>query len=180
MPSTGTPLFFEGWSGLVRVLVVGVLAYAGLVLMLRISGNRTLSKLNAFDLIVTVALGSTLASILTSSSVVLAEGLLALALLIGLQFGVTWLSVRSPTVAGLVKAEPTLLLYRGDFLHHGMHRARVTEGEVRAVVREQGVGSLDEVEAVVMETDGSLSVVKRASGEPSALAGLVAATTDGG
>lgn len=178
MPSTGTPLFFEGWSGLVRVLVVGVLAYAGLVLMLRISGNRTLSKLNAFDLIVTVALGSTLASILTSSSVVLAEGLLALALLIGLQFGVTWLSVRSPTVAGLVKAEPTLLLYRGDFLHHGMHRARVTEGEVRAVVREQGIGSLDEVEAVVMETDGSLSVVKRVSGQPSALAGLVTTTAD--
>ncbi len=178
MTSTEAPLFFEGWGGLVRVLVIGVLAYGGLVFMLRVSGNRTLSKLNAFDLIVTVSLGSTLASILTSSSVVLAEGLLALALLIGLQFGVTWLSVRSPTVAGIVKAEPTLLLYRGDFLYHRMGRARVTEGEVRAVVREQGVGSLDEVEAVVLETDGSLSVVKRASGEPSALAGLVAATTD--
>ena len=178
MTSTGTPLFFEGWSGLGRVLVVGVLAYAGLVLMLRISGNRTLSKLNAFDLIVTVALGSTLASILTSSSVVLAEGLLALALLIGLQFVVTWLSVRSSTVAEFVKAEPTLLLYRGEFLHHRMRQARITEGEVRATVREQGIGSLDEVEAVVLETDGSLSVVKRAGARPSALAGLVAAAPD--
>ena len=178
MTSTGAPLFFEGWGGLVRVLVVGVLAYAGLVFMLRISGNRTLSKLNAFDLIVTVALGSTLASILTSSSVVLAEGLLALALLIGLQFAVTWLSVRSSTVAEFVKAEPTLILYRGEFLHHRMRRARITEGEVRATVREQGIGSLDEVEAVVLETDGSLSVVKPAGARPSALAGLVAAAPD--
>ena len=173
MTSTGPPLFFEGWSGLVRVLVVGVLAYTALVLMLRISGNRTLSKLNAFDLIVTVALGSTLGSILTSSTVVLAEGLLALALLIGLQFAVTWLSVRSPAVAGFVKAEPTLLLHRGEFLDRPMRRARVTEHEVRAVVREQGIGSLDEAEAVVLETDGSLSVVKRTGDRPSALAGLV-------
>ncbi|RMD68975.1 MAG: DUF421 domain-containing protein, partial [Cyanobacteria bacterium J149] len=49
-------MFFETWSGLGRVLIVGVLAYAGLIVLLRFSGKRTLSKMNAFDLIVTVAL----------------------------------------------------------------------------------------------------------------------------
>lgn len=53
-------MFFDGWSDLLRILVVGSLAYAGLVGFLRVSGKRTLAKMNAFDLVVTVALGSTL------------------------------------------------------------------------------------------------------------------------
>ncbi len=110
-------MFFDSWSGLGRVLIVGVFAYGALVLILRVSGKRTLSKMNAFDFVVTIALGSTLATILLSKDVALAEGLLALALLIGLQFVITWLSVRSPTVNRLVKAEPALLFHRGHFLH---------------------------------------------------------------
>jgi uncharacterized membrane protein YcaP (DUF421 family) len=55
-------LLFNSWSDLGRVLVLGVLGYISLVLLLRISGNRTLSKLNAFDFIVTIALGSTFGS----------------------------------------------------------------------------------------------------------------------
>ena len=57
-------MFFDGWSGILRMLAVGVPAYAALVLLLRIGGKRTLAKLNAFDPAVTVALGSTLASAL--------------------------------------------------------------------------------------------------------------------
>ena len=79
-------MFFDSWSALGRVAVVGVLAYLGLVALLRGSGKRTLAKLNAFDLVVTVALGSTLATILLSRDVALAERLLAFTLLITLQY----------------------------------------------------------------------------------------------
>ena len=89
-------MLFDSWAGLGRVLLVGTLAYVALVLLLRISGKRTLGKLNAFDLVVTVALGSTLATVLLSKSVALAEGVLALGLLILLQYLIAWLSVRSP------------------------------------------------------------------------------------
>ncbi|MDP9355266.1 MAG: DUF421 domain-containing protein [Chloroflexota bacterium] len=168
-------MFFDGWFGLGRVIVVGVVAYAALVLILRFSGKRTLSKMNAFDFVVTVALGSTLATILLSKDVALAEGVLALALLIGLQFAITWLSVRSPAVNRLVKAEAALLLHHGELLPGAMRRARVVEAEIRAAVREQGIASLEEVETVVLETDGSFSVIKRAEGESpsSALAPLL-------
>jgi uncharacterized membrane protein YcaP (DUF421 family) len=67
-------VFFDDWSGLLRVLIVGVCAYLSLLVMLRGSGKRTLDKLNAFDFIVTVALGSTLATVLLSSDVALVEG----------------------------------------------------------------------------------------------------------
>jgi len=55
-------MFFNNLAGLGRVLIVGTLAYIALLAMLRVSGNRTLSKMNAFDLVVTVAPGWTLAS----------------------------------------------------------------------------------------------------------------------
>ncbi len=152
-------MFFDTWSGLIRVAVVAPLAYGALVLLLRVSGKRTLSKMNAFDLIVTVAMGSTLATVLLSKDVAMAEGVLAFAALIYLQFAITWSSVRSSTVNRLMKAEPRLVLYQGDFLHHALRDERVTEGEVRAAVREQGIAEIEAVGAVVLETDGSFSVV---------------------
>ena len=75
--------------------MAGTLAYTALVVLLRTTGKPPLSKMNAFDLIVTVAHGLTLATVLLSKDVALAEGVLAFALLVHLQFAITWLSIRS-------------------------------------------------------------------------------------
>lgn len=152
--------FFNGWGSLLRVIIVGILAYAALVFFLRISGNRTLSKMNAFDLIVTVALGSTLATVLLSKDVALAEGAVAMALLISLQFIITWFSVRTAWVRRLVTGEPLMLLYRGKFITTSMQKARVTQDEVQSAIRGSGIADVTAVEAVVLETDGSMSVIK--------------------
>lgn len=151
-------MWFDSWSDLGRILVVGPLAYVALVAVLRTSGARTLSKLNAFDLVVTVALGSTLATVLLSSDVSLAEGVLGLVVLVVLQYVVSWSSLRRPAVERLVKSEP-VLLYRRGFLDASMRRARVTRDEVRQAARGSGHAALDEVDAVVLETDGTLSVL---------------------
>ncbi len=161
-------MFFGTWAALGRVLAVGPLAYVALVLLLRVSGKRTLTKLNAFDLVVTVALGSTPATILLSKSVSLAEGVLALALLIALQFVITWSSIRSERVQRFIKAEPTLLLHRGRFLDAAMRAQRVTREELLAVLRGNGEAEPGKVAAVVLETDGSFSVL---SDTPSPAAG---------
>lgn len=165
-------MFFDNVMGLARVLIVGVLAYTFLIVALRLSGKRTLSKMNAFDLVVTVALGSTLASVITSNQIALAEGALALALLVGLQFVIAWLSVRSPAVSRLVKAEPTLLYYQGAFLRDQMRRERVVEAEVLQAIRVHGAAAAAEVEAVILETDGTFSVITPTDHDPSALRGV--------
>ncbi len=163
-------MFFDTWAALIRIVVVGVLAYVGLVFLVRASGKRTLSKMNAFDLVVTVALGSTLATVLLSKTVALAEGVLAFAVLILLQFAVTWASMRSSMVRRLVKNEPKLLVYGGRFLRDAMESERVTESEVLAAVREQGMGDLEAVGAAVLETDGNVTVISRCElGSASAL-----------
>jgi uncharacterized membrane protein YcaP (DUF421 family) len=169
-----TQMFFDGWTGLVRTLIVGVLAYVTLVVFLRLFGKRSLSKMNAFDFVVTVALGSTLATVLLDSNIALAEGALAFAVLLALQFVVTWCSVRARWVRQVVTGEPRLLLYRGKFLEEALRSSRVTQDEVRAAIRQAGHASLEKIEAVALETDGSLSVVapRLEAGPGSALIGL--------
>jgi len=159
-------MIFDGWSDVARTLIVGTVAYGALVLFLVASGKRTLTKLNAFDLIVTVALGSTLATILLSQSVTLAEGLAGLLLLIGLQFAITWLSVRLKVVRNLVKAEPTFLLRDGVFDDVALLRERITRDEVLAAMRGAGLADAADAAAVVLETDGSLSVLQRTDHAP--------------
>ena len=104
----------------------------------------------------------------------LAEGLLAFALLAGLQYAVAWLSVRWPRFSGLVKSELGLLLHRGRFLDDAMRRERVTREEVVSALRSSGLSRPEDAAAVVLETDGSLSVVKATGGaqEAEVLRGL--------
>lgn len=132
-----------------------------MIFLLRISGKRTLSKWNSFDFIVTIAFGSILASIFLSTDVSLAQGVLAIGILVLLQFVITWISVRSNIFKGWIKAEPTLLLFQGELQHNALRHQRVTKGEVLAALRQKGIAGVEDVEAVILETDGSFSVIKK-------------------
>ena len=152
--------FFDEWEPIVRILVVGTLGYAALVVLLRASGKRTLAQMNSFDFVITVAIGATFGRVLTARSIPLAEAITAFTLLITLQFVVSSIQVRSPRFSSLITAEPTLLYYQGQVRATALRRVRLTEDELRATVRQHGAGSIEEVAAIVMESDGSLSVIK--------------------
>ncbi|MFC4430978.1 DUF421 domain-containing protein [Citricoccus alkalitolerans] len=152
-------MWFDSWADLARIVVVGAAAYTVLVVVLRVSGKRTLSQLNAFDFVVTVALGSTLATILLSADVSFTEGVTALGLLAGLQFLVATVSAHwQRTRAGLT-SRPVLLLADGQVRHEALKRNRLAESELRQAVRMQGTGDLSQVKAVVLETNGKLSII---------------------
>lgn len=166
-------MWFDSWSDVLRVLLVGTAAYVTLVLVVRITGKRTLSQLNAFDFIVTVALGSTLATILLSSDVSWVEGATALVLLAGLQFVVALASSRLRRARAVITSGPTVVLRDGQLLHDALRAARLAESEVRQAVRSSGSGDLSQVGAVVLESDGTLSVITEGQmGDGSALSDL--------
>jgi uncharacterized membrane protein YcaP (DUF421 family) len=167
-------VLFNNWNALLGTLLVGVMAYISVVILLRISGKRTLSKWNAFDFIVTVALGSALANAILSQQVSLLQGITGLFVLIFLQLTVTWLSVRFRFIEKLVKSKPGYLVLDGEFLKDRMRKERVTESEVRAALRDKGIGSIKEVKAVILETDGNFSIIREAAeGPDSTLADVV-------
>lgn len=152
-------MWFDSWSSVLRILLVGAATYVTLVVLLRLGGKRVLAKLNAFDLVVTVALGSMLASAVLSKDVRFADALTGMALLIGAQWFVARLTSWLPGGRMFVNAEPTLLVREGEVIQAALSRARLTRGEVLQAVRSSGQGGLDRVAAVVLEPDGTLSVV---------------------
>ncbi len=154
-------MFFNSWDSLLHTLIIGTFGYIGIIILMRISGKRTLSKWNSFDFIVTIAFGSMLASLMLSKNTSLAQGILGIGMLVLFQYIITWISVRSNIFQGWVKGEPTLLLFQGEFQHHAMRHQRVTEGEVLGALRENGIAALEDAEAVILETDGSFSVIKK-------------------
>lgn len=154
-------IFFNDWMSILRIFVIGICGYASLIIILRNSGTRTLSKMNSFDLIVTIALGSTFATSLLQKSVSLADAVFAFALLVGLQYALTYFSVRSPKFNRMVKDNPVLLFAKDDFLEGPMLKAHVSRDEVIAGIRMQGIASLEEVLFVVLETNGEITAVRK-------------------
>ncbi|GGJ42520.1 hypothetical protein CDQ92_07625 [Sphingopyxis bauzanensis] len=149
----------DNWDALWRILLLGAAAYLALIALLRVSGKRTLAKLNAFDLVVTVALGSTLATIVLSRDVTLLEGLAALLMLIALQYVIAAMAVRWRVAERLAKSDPRPVLIDGVFDCEALRRERVTRADVLSAIRSKGFGDLCDIAAVVLETDGSLSVI---------------------
>ena len=171
-------MFFDSWTSLGRVLLPAVLTYPLLILVLRLGGKRTLAKMNAFDFVVTVAIGSIVASTLLSGTPVV-NGIGAVAALVALQAAVTWLSVRSDRFEAVVKSRPTLVLHGGRYLKGAMRRERVTREEIRGTIRSAGHARIEDVDAVVLESDGAFSVLKQVpTGEVAgAVAGVDRAST---
>ena len=152
-------MFFDSWTDLFHALVKATVAYSAMVVVLRVSGKRTLSKLNAFDLVVTVAFGSVLASMALSSEVSLSEGLVVIVVLATAQYVVTKSSVRWPSIRSAIRSEPVLVVDDGQLLDNAIAAARLTSNEVLQAIRASGIGDVEKVVAVVLETDGSLSVI---------------------
>lgn len=163
-------MLFDSLYALLRIALAAIAAYATLIVLLRVSGKRSLAKLNAFDFIVTVALGSTLASFVLSKDVTFADGILALVMLLGLQYALSRASVLFPVVKHLVRSEPRVLLRNGQFDDAALQDERVTKGEALAAIRKHGFGETEDVRALILETDGSFSVIgKEGTGKLTAL-----------
>ena len=154
-------VFFDNWESMIRTACLTILGYISMVIFLRISGKRTLSKMNAFDFVITIALGSCLATLSLNKNVSLADGILAFFLLIFLQFVLTWLSVRISAVKHMITSRPALIFYKGEFLYEVMKKERISMEEIYNAGRLKGLSSLDDIEIIVLETTGDISIIEK-------------------
>jgi uncharacterized membrane protein YcaP (DUF421 family) len=143
-----------------RAFFIGIIGYVTLVFLLRLSGKRTLSKMDPFDFVITTALGTTLAHSMIDKHIPLVTTISAFILLIGLQFVTSYLETHSKGLRSAVKGAPTLLYYEGQYLRHAMNSEHVPEMELLAAVREKGISDMKEVKAIVLESSSEFSVIK--------------------
>ncbi|NYH55833.1 uncharacterized membrane protein YcaP (DUF421 family) [Nocardiopsis arvandica] len=150
-------LFGVPFDGLLLILVSTVGVFATVITYTRIAGLRSFSKMSSFDFVMTVAVGSLVATVAVSRSSLL-EGMTALAALYLLQVAIALLRRFSPFKQA-VDNKPLLLMADGTMLRDNMRRSRVTEDDVKSKLRSANVRNLGSVRAVVLETTGDISVL---------------------
>lgn len=126
----------------VRVAGCAAIGYILVILLVRLLGPRTVSKMNPSDFVITVALGSIVANLILSKEVTLAMGVEAIVVLLLLQLATEWISARFPNVRGVLEGSPTLLFYRGQFIRSALLKEHASETAVYKAVREQGIGDI--------------------------------------
>lgn len=152
-------MFFGDWNSLLRTILAATIAYFSLIIFLRLSGKRTLTQLNMFDFVITVAFGSTLATTILSQQTPIFNGLAALLMLVVLQYVVALIAYYSKGMQKLIKSQPRMLFYKGEFIEAAMKKERIPKEEILQAIRSQGMKSLEQTEAVVLETNGKISVI---------------------
>ncbi len=156
-------IFFNNWESIVRVIIMTFMGYIAMIFLLRISGKRTLSKMNAFDFVITVVFGSSLAAVALNKSISLSEGVVCFSMLVFMQFTITWLSVRFKFVKNIVTSKPTLLLYKGELYESILKKERITIDELYVAARRKGIEDLKNIDAIILETTGDINIMEKVS-----------------
>ncbi len=143
---------------LVRVALSVVLLYALVVFIARSFGARTFASFTSFDFLINVAAGSLVASSITGQN--LAEGALALLCLAALQWVTSLLSARSRRFHDVVDNPPVVLIEHGQYREEAMRRVRVSRQSLEQQLRSQGIDEVEQVRLAILESGGTVSVVK--------------------
>ncbi|MFD0798360.1 DUF421 domain-containing protein [Maribacter chungangensis] len=145
-------------NGMLAIALTGIGIYVTIIVLTRLMGKRSFSKMSSFDFAVTVALGSMVATTVLSKSVSLWDGMVGITMLYVLQLGMAYLR-RFSIVAKVTDNTPLLLMKGKQICFNNLRRARVTESDLKAKLREANVLDLSQVRAVVFETTGDIAVL---------------------
>ncbi|WP_265562435.1 DUF421 domain-containing protein [Sphingomicrobium arenosum] len=156
------PAFWLPQDGsLIGVLVGAIILYFYTVVLVRLLGKRATAKMNNFDWLIAVATGSLLASGILVPDISIGAAVLGMATLGVCQYAVTKFFAKTDVADDAFKAEPRLLLHKGVWLDEAMVASRITRQEVLSRLRSEGLTSVNDVNWVVIEPDGQLSVIER-------------------
>ncbi len=145
-------------SGFLAIILTAIGIYIALVILTRISGKRSFSKMSSFDFSMTVAIGSVMATVIVSKAVSLQHGITGLVCIYAIQILVAF-ARRSRNFRTIIDNKPTLLMKGEEIYENNLKKCNVTISDLKAKLREANVIQLSEVKAVVFESTGDISVL---------------------
>src|SRR5688500_16122283 len=145
---------------LLMTAVRAVAVYVLMLVVIRALGKRTVGNFSAFDLIVALMLGEVVDEIIYGD-VRFSQGTVAIVAIAGLAYVDSWLAFASRRMEGLLEGKPTVVLRDGEFDRKGMRSERMNETDILGHLRGQGIHDMREVHLAVVETNGSVSVLKQ-------------------
>lgn len=152
--------FTGSWDSVYSTVVTAVLLYPFLILAIRVAGKRSVAQMNNFDWIVTVAIGSIIASAIGFEDVTIVDAVVSMTVLLCLQWMITRLVARHERMEHWVKARPALLLHEGRMLRDVMLQERISEGEIYSALRDNGISDPADCYAVILESNAVMTVLR--------------------
>lgn len=146
---------------LLNLTIRACVVFAALVALLRISGKRQVGQLGAIEFVVILLISDAVQNSMNGGDDSLPGGLLTAALLIGLGMLVATLTHRSTTMSRLLEGTPTRLVHQGRVIRRNMDRERLSDADLKVLLRKHGIHDFHTVDDVILEADGSLSVTRK-------------------
>jgi uncharacterized membrane protein YcaP (DUF421 family) len=143
------------------IVLRAIVLYVFIVFVMRVIGRRELSSMTPFDLILLIVLGDAVQQGLTQDDYSVTGAILAVATIATLQVFTSYLSFRSRRARKVLEGEPIVVVDHGKLVDHNIKRERMTQDEVAEEMRQQQIGSLDEVEWAILESNGQISFIKK-------------------
>jgi len=156
-------LLLESWQAVIRVAITSIVFYFLLIFILKFLGNRSIGNFSVYDFVATLTIGSVVSSTLVFSEITFLNGLFAVVIFLLLQYFVSRLTSKWPRLNRLLNPSPKIVFFKGEFKEKHMKKARINRDEIYAAIRLQANTTSDQIYAVILETNGSLSVVINAS-----------------
>ncbi|MGM8872178.1 DUF421 domain-containing protein [Psychrobacter sp. 2Y5] len=158
--------FSIDWQQVVGIALSVMGFYFFLILFTRIVGLRSFSKLSSYDLAMTIGIGSILASTVLSKSTSLLQGVFAIGMLFTLQALLSIVRRKFKSFKALIDNQPIILMANGEYLYNNLKQAKLSENDIKQILRKNGIKSKTEVFAVIMETTADISVIKTSDTSP--------------
>ncbi len=145
------------WEFIIR----GVIVYAFLLILIRITGKRQVGQLAPFDLVLLLVLSNAVQNAMNGGDNSVGGGLISAVTLVLLNYIIGMATYRSKAIEALVEGRPDVLIHNGILFPAVMKRAKLTHHELNAALRQAGCACIEEVHTAVLENNGALSVVPK-------------------
>ncbi len=145
------------WHFVLRACAI----YALVMLLVRVSGKRAVGQFTPFDLVLLILIGNAVQNGINGGDNSLTGAAIMATTLIALNYGVAFVTSRSRKMEKFVEGEPVVLARNGKLFDGVLRRELVSSEDFRESLRMNGVEDVSEVELALLETNGSISVVKK-------------------
>lgn len=157
-------LSFPAWHFLIRAGVV----YIAVLVLLRLSGKRQIGQMGAAEFAAILLISNAVQNSMNGGDSSIAGGLILAAAIMGLSTLASYAAFKSKKWERLIQGDPALLIHKGIVLHKNLDKELLNFHELKTLLRKQGIHHMDEIHEAVLESDGSISVVKKSETNPSA------------
>src|ERR671910_2540858 len=143
------------------LVVRAAVAFAFVYLITRVIGRRELSSMEPFDLILLVVIGDLVQQGVTQNDFSVTGAILVGGTIGLLTVAVSYLSFRFPRLRPALDGEPVIVVENGKAIERNLRRNRITREELAAAARQNAIGSLEDVQWAVLETNGRISFIPK-------------------